>query len=417
MRVRPADVEIGCVFYWLFAACLVVGNAQGADWPNYRGPRHDGVSQETDWNDVWPAGGPRTLWKYNVGIGFSSCAVANNRLFTLGNVDGKESLFCLDATSGELLWKHTYDCDLDDRFFEGGPTSTPTVNEEFVYSFSRPGELTCLESSTGVIRWSKDVPRLADIRIPGWGFSSSPLIHADKLVLNAGESGVALNKRTGDLVWKSGDAEAGYMTPLPFSMNGVDYALIASGKFYQCVELNSGIVVWKHRWLTTYGCNAASPIVFGSKAFLSSGYGRGAALLNMRTNSYEVIWQNKEMQNQLNSSVLLDGYLYGFDGDEGGEMTLKCLEFETGKVAWSEGGFGSGSLLAANGKIIVLSQQGELIVAPASSSGFLPTSRTKVLEGKCWTVPVLSNGRIYCRNAAGDLVCMDLHSPKSGNPK
>ena len=380
------------------------------DWPNYRGPNHNGISAESRWTDHFSDGGPRIAWRSNVGVGFSSVAISDGLVFTLGNSDDQESLFCIDSQTGKNLWKHSYECSLDDRFFEGGPTSTPTVDSEKVYSMSRQGDLFCFDKRSGKIIWSKNVRAETDVRVPGWGFASSPVIHGDRLILGVGEAGLALDKHNGEVIWKSGAGEAGYMTPLPFQLGNRWFALIASGKFYQCVDLENGLVVWRHRWLTTYGCNAASPIVVGSQAFFSSGYGRGAVLVDLSEDSCKVVWSNKEMQNQLNSSLLLDGMIYGFDGDEGGDVQLKCMEFATGAEKWSLGGLGSGSLTAANNRLIVLSQSGELVIAPATPEGFALTSRAKVLDGKCWTAPVLCNGFIYCRNAAGDIVCLDVQT-------
>ena len=240
------------------------------DWPNYRGPNHNGISAESRWTDHFSDGGPRIAWRSNVGVGFSSVAISDGLVFTLGNSDDQESLFCIDSQTGKNLWKHSYECSLDDRFFEGGPTSTPTVDGEKVYSLSRQGDLFCFDKRSGKIIWSKNVRAETDVRVPGWGFASSPVIHGDRLILGVGEAGLALDKHNGDVIWKSGVGEAGYMTPLPFQLGNRWFALIASGKFYQCVDLENGLVVWRHRWLTTYGCNAASPIVVGSQAFFSS---------------------------------------------------------------------------------------------------------------------------------------------------
>ena len=405
--------------------------ASAEDWPVYRGPDRNGISKEKDWSDQWPASGPTIAWRSKVGIGFSSVTIANGKLYTLGYTDDHESVLCLDAKTGQAIWKHDYEAPLEDRFFEGGPTSTPTIDGERLYSLSRQGELYCFEASSGKIIWAKNIQQEVGSRIPGWGFAASPVVHQEKLILGVGESGLAVDKMTGALLWKSGDGEAGYMTPLPFEINHQWHAMIASGKFYHCVDLSTGKVAWKHRWLTTYGCNAAAPIVSNNRVFLSSGYGRGSTLLEFNQESYKVLWSNKEMQNQFNSSLLIDGHLYGFDGDEkGGEegeagtgesseerlneadrVQLKCIDFETGKPRWSISGLGSGSLMAANDRLIVLSQSGELCIAPVSTMGFRPTARAKVLDGKCWTVPVLCNSLIYCRNASGDLVCIDVHSP------
>ena len=382
--------------------------AMAEDWPNWRGPARNGISTEKQWQHTWPADGPAILWKATVGVGFSSVTVADGRLYTMGNSDEHDTVYCCDARTGTIIWKHTYECPLDNRFFEGGPTSTPTVEKDRVYSLSRQGDLYCLDARTGQIHWSKNVQQEADVRIPGWGFASSPMIHNDQLILNVGESGLAVDKISGNVVWKSGDGEAGYMTPHRLKIGDRWFALIASGKFYQCVDLESGKVVWKHRWLTTNGCNAADPIVHQNQVFISSGYGRGAALLAFTDTTAKVLWNNIEMQNQLNSSVLVDGHIYGFDGDEGGEVQLKCLEFSSGEVRWNYPGLGAGSLMVADNQLIILSEAGELSIAPVSNTLFAPTAKAKILDGKCWTVPVLSNGMIYCRNAAGEIACVNV---------
>ena len=397
---------------WVLLLLLVLWrsptSALGEDWPNWRGPARAGISAEKHWKHTWPAEGPSILWKANVGIGFSSLSVADGRLYTMGNSEDQDTVFCLDAKSGEVLWKHTRDCPLDDRFFEGGPTSTPTVEGDRVYTLSRQGDLLCFESRTGKIHWSKNVHQEAEVRIPGWGFSSSPMIHQDRLILNVGEAGLAINKLTGDLIWKSGDGEAGYMTPYRLKIGERWFAMIASGKFYQCVDLETGAVAWKHRWLTTNGCNAADPIVNGKEVFISSGYGRGAALLSFTETGAKAVWANTEMQNQLNSSVLVDGHIYGFDGDAGGEVQLKCLTLSSGEVRWSYPGLGAGSLFVADNHLIVLSESGELSIAPVSNESFSPIAKAKILDGKCWTVPVLCNGLIYCRNASGEIACVNV---------
>jgi outer membrane protein assembly factor BamB len=378
------------------------------DWLTRRGPTSNGLSKESKWTNQWPESGPPIRWRANVGTGFSSVTTQGNRLFTLGNVDNQESIHCLDTQTGKSIWQHTYECAIDDRFFEGGPTSTPTIDGDCLYSLSRQGDLICCNAETGKVVWSKNVAVETSARVPGWGFSSSPVVLHQHLLLGVGDAGLLLNKADGEILWQSGKGEAGYMTPQVVPIDGRPHALIASGKFFQCVDLESGAVKWKHRWLTTYGCNAADPIVLQNRVFISSGYGRGATVLEFNASESKVVWANKEMQNQLNSSVLIEGCVFGFDGNEDGEVLLKCLEFATGKALWSTPGLGSGSLMAADGKLIVLSENGELLIAPASSTEFNPTARAQVLDGKCWTVPVLSNQSIYCRSAAGDLVCVDV---------
>jgi outer membrane protein assembly factor BamB len=382
--------------------------AAAEDWPCWRGPQRNGISQEKGWLDQWPKDGPPVAWKGAVGVGFSSVAVSQGRLYTMGHKEGKDTVSCLDAVSGKPVWSHSYEAALGDLNFEGGPAATPTVHDGAVYTLSRWGDLFCFDAVKGQVRWSRNLAKEDNARAPTWGFSGSPLVHDKLLLLNVGKTGMALEKDTGKLVWTSADEEAGYSTPIPFQRGKEWFALVSSGAGFSAVNVATGKALWEYRWLTRYGVNSADPILTGDQVFISSGYNKGCALLKMGDGEPKEVWKNKSMRNQFNSSVLLDGFLYGIDGDTTTTTAFRCVDLKTGEVRWSKDGIGSGSVTAADGKLIVLSDEGELLVGPASSKGFTPTARAKVLDGKCWTVPVLANGRIYCRNAAGDLVCLDV---------
>lgn len=393
-----------CSFAVSFVACAAIAD----DWPKWRGADRSGVSNETDWASAdWPKDGPAILWRASVGTGFSSIVVADGRLLTLGNQDDVDTLHCLDAGTGESKWTFEYPAPLDDRYFEGGPTSTPTIDGDRVYILSRAGDLACLETASGKTVWTKSLPSDHGVEIPGWGFAGSPVVIDKHLYLSVGQSGMKLDKATGEVVWQS-EGEAGYMTPLMIDVDGRAVLVVASGKFYQGVDPESGDVLWRKRWLTNFGCNAADPIFFDRRLFISSGYNRGSTLLDLGVETPEAIWETKDFQNQWSSSVLMEGFLYGVDGNDTGDRFLKCLDARSGEVKWSETGYGSASLIAAAGQLIVLSDSGELVVAPASSEKFVPTARAKILTGKCWTMPVLSRALLYARNAVGDLVCVDL---------
>jgi outer membrane protein assembly factor BamB len=393
---------------------LFVGAVEAGDWPRWRGPDFDGVSRETGWSASWRAGGPTVSWRSSVGTGFSSFAVADGRLYTMGNRDDTDTVYCLDAATGKLNWKHAYACPLDDKLFEGGPTATPTVAGGRVYTLSRRGDLFAFDAASGEVKWSVNLHDATGVRMPGWGFASSPLVHGGLVVVNAGEAGTAVEQDTGKVAWASGDADAGYTSPVPYQRDGKWCAAFASGKYYLGVQIATGKVLWQYRWLTRYSVNAADPIIHGDRVFISSGYNKGDALLKLTGGGEpELVWKNKHLRNKLNGSVLIDGYLYGFDGEEDADASLNCVVLDTGELRWSEKGKGFGSVTVAAGKLIVLTAKGELIVAPASPDGFKPVARAKVLDGKCWTVPVLANGRIYCRNAAGDIVCLDVKAGAS----
>jgi outer membrane protein assembly factor BamB len=399
-----------CVLSFFLIAFLFIPavRSQAEDWAKWRGPSGDGISQETNWTSDWPPAGPAVIWRGSVGTGLSAISISQGRMFTMGNADNVDTVFCLDAETGAERWRHSYASPLDARFFDGGPTATPTVDGDHVYTLGRQGQLFCVSAKSGKIKWSTNIQEATGARIPGWGFGGSPVVHGDMLLLNVGDAGAAVKKATGELIWKTGDRQAGYTTPLLHTVTGKTTMFLASGKFYSRVNAQTGKVLWQHRWLTRFGANGADPILAGEHLFISSGYNRGCALLDLKEAVPRVVWSNKDMQNQFSSCVLIDGFLYGIDGDTGTERALKCMELLTGEVKWSVDGLGSGSLIAAGGRLIILSEDGVLVIARAVPSAFKELARFQVLDGRCWTMPVLANGRIFCRTANGDVVCVNV---------
>lgn len=381
--------------------------ARGEDWYRWRGPNHDGISLESGWSNQWPGGKPKIAWRQSVGIGFSSIVVRGDNAFTIGHQDGQDVIVCLSVSDGSELWRYGYEAALDDRDFEGGPASTPTIDGDRLYVLSRGGELFCLDCATGEVVWRLQIADAAEVRLPGWGFSGSPVVVGDQLLVNVGESGAALNKHDGTLLWSSADRESGYATPMLIADSQPTTAIFASSRAYIGVDIRSGEKLWSERWLTSFNCNAADPILRGDRMFLSSGYNRGGALYQFIEGQPQLVWKTKEMQNQLHSSILFEGHLYGIDGDMDAGANLKCLNWETGEVVWSVDDLSPGGLSMADGKLILITQSGELIIAPATPEGWNPIARGQVIEGKSRTVPVLSGGRIYCRNVQGDVVCID----------
>ena len=377
--------------------------AGGMDWPCWRGPDRNGVSRETGWQTQWPAGGPKQLWQASVGTGFSSFSVSLGRVYTMGNTSNTDWVFCLEASTGKVVWQQSYPCPLDPKNFEGGPCATPTVADGRVYTFSRKGDLFCLDAEKGRVIWSKNLNRELGLEIPKWGCASSALVEERQVVLNMGSAGVALDRESGKVIWVSAKSAGAYATPVPLKIGRDQCFAILSRQSLVVVKAAGGQALWSYPWKTDYDVNAADPIVAGDKVFISSGYNHGGALLKVDGQTPEKVWENKNLRNHFNSCVLWQGYLYGPD-DSG----LRCVAFDTGDLKWSYPEFGKGSLMVADGKLVGLSEKGELIIAEATPAEFKPISRAQVLHGKCWTTPVLSDGHIYCRNAAGDVVCLDV---------
>ena len=391
-------------------ASLAVGvrMAAGADWPNYRGPNHDGISRETDWQSRWGDAGPAVLWKNSIGVGFSTTAVANGRGYTMGNTardNTTDIVFCFDAETGKEIWRHSYPCPLLPNSYEGGTLSTPTVDNGKVYTLSKIGNLFCLDAVTGKVIWQKQLNKDLGFVLPTWHFASSAVIAGDMLILNMGSAGLALNKNTGQIVWQNGKGKCGYATPVPFEMDGQPCLAIMSEVTLFAVKQADGRQLWQCPWKTMYEINAADPVVIGNQMLITSGYKHGCALLEVNTAGAKKLWENKAMSMQINCPILRDGYAYGFD-----ENVFKCVKLDDGEEQWRDRGLGKGSLMmSADGRLVIMSEKGELVIARADPQKFDVLARAQILpKTKCWTSPVLANGRIYARNAAGNFACVDV---------
>lgn len=390
-------------------ACSCLVASKGADWPRFRGPNLDGVLTETNWFKPWPGEGPKVLWRASVGTGFASLAISRGRLYTLGNSNETDTVFCFDAATGALRWPHAYPAPLDAKSYEGGPSATPTVDGERVFTLSKRGRLLCLDTDSGRMIWEKNLAQELGLQINEWGFAGSPLADDHLLILNVGSAGTAVEKATGKVLWSNGSNTAGYASPVPFTLDGRRSVAIFAAKHLVAVEATTGRELWRYPWETGWDNNNADPIVSGNQIFIST-YDRGCALLKIEANRPEAVYQNENMHTHMSACVKQGGYLYGMNGREGRGRPndFRCIDFATGEVRWKTAGLGVGSLIAADGKLIILSETGELVIAEASPEGFKPLARAQVLGGRCWTPPALAQGRIYCRNAKGALVCLEI---------
>ena len=403
-----------CLFAVLLVAILASSvfaiAATSASWPNWMGPKRDGISLEKGWSVNWPEDGLRVSWSRDIGIGFSSISIAEGRLFTMGHVDGEEIVWALAAGTGEVLWSHRYPCELNDNLHDGGPAATPTIDGDRVYTLGKEGQLFCFQAATGEVLWKKQLPTDLDVPLPEWGFSGSAVILGDQLLLEVGRV-VSIHKRTGEVTWQTEKHEAGYgsvaLIALPHQPRCLA-TLDCDG--LRIVQLETGKEVAFHEWKSPFRTNATTPIVSGNRIFISSAYNVGCGLFEFDGTSLREIYANRKMRNHFNNCILLDGYLYGFDGNSnlGRVVHLTCMNFSTGEVAWQQAGFGCGSLMVANGQLLILSDRGTLVLAKATPDKFEEITRSTFLKDRCWTVPVLLDRHIYGRNALGKLKCVEL---------
>ncbi len=322
---------------------------------------------------------------------------------------GTDVVHCLDVDSGKTIWTHRYPCLLVDRLHEGGPAATPTLDDNHCYTVSKEGHLFCLAADTGKVIWQRRFSDDLGVPMPQWGFACSPLVWKNLVIVDGGRI-AAYDKHNGQLVWKTRPFQPGYGSAISWQVGDRTLIAVLNNEALVLVQADTGKEIAEFAWETDYLTTAATPLVADNRIFISSGYNCGCALLQLDGDKLNIVYENRNMRNHFNSSVLWQGHLYGFDGNSHSRrtVTLNCMNFDTGELLWEERGLGCGSLMLAGGILVVLSDRGELVTAPANPEQFTELARAPILNGRCWTVPVLAGGRLFARNAQGDLVCVDL---------
>jgi outer membrane protein assembly factor BamB len=384
-------------------ALVLLVDVRASDWPQWRGLNRNGFSSE---KINWPADGPKPIWRAQVGTGFSSISVSRGRVYTMGNRDEKDTIWCLDATSGKQIWEHTYAAALNPQYYEGGPGSTPTVHEGKVFTISKWGDVFCLDAEKGKVIWEHHL-REDGIHTNRWGFAGSPLIWKDLVILNAGSRGIALDSATGRIAWMNGTNSAGYASPVLFKSGDKEAVLIFAAKHLVALDPKTGSEFWRFPFETGYDTNNTDPLVHDDTIFISS-YSHGCALLRIKDGKPEAVYDTKVLLNNLSPGILIGDYLYVFNGEAKMKTDFRCIHLPTGELKWQREDPSFGSVIQASGKLIILSEKGELLLAEPSASELKIIARSQVLGGLCWTPPSLADGRLFVRNAKGDLVCLGL---------
>jgi outer membrane protein assembly factor BamB len=389
----------------LFAVSLVWAD----DWPQWRGPNRDGISKETGLMKTWPATGPKVIWRATLGSGYSSISISQGRVFTMASIGTNEFAFAFDEATGKELWRFRTDATYQSGQGDG-PRSTPTVDGNWVYVLGAQGKFYALNAKDGKPIWSHDLISEFGSEIPGWGMSTSPLIEKDLVLLDlggrTGHSIGAFNKKSGSMVWKTHTDKQGYSSPIAVTASGQRQLLFFTGTSLVSVS-PTGNVNWKYPWRTSYYANIATPIFIApDKVYISSAYDTGAAVLKLvgdkNKASFQELWKSKISQNHFSSSILYDNYIYGFDNS-----ILQCIEASTGTEKWKQSGFGKGSLILADGRLIMLGERGQLAMVAPTPVAYKEISQVQAIDGKTWTAPALANGKLYVRNDK-QLICMDL---------
>ncbi len=396
--------------YYLAGAVLSAKAAEHstAEWAQWRGPNRDGISSETGFLKNWPKEGPKVLWHIPFGDGYSGISIAQGKVYTMSAEGDAEFVICLDASNGEEIWRFRSGT----KFTESrgdGPRSMPTVDGDSVFALGAEGKLYALNAHDGTKLWSHNFVEEFDSKIPTWGFSSSPLVEGNLVLVEAGgkdeKSIAAFEKKSGDVVWTTHTDAVGYSSPISIDFGGVRQIIFLTSKTLLSIAPENGHIYWKYAW--PEGINIATPIFIpDDKIFISASYDKGAVLLKMTADDdgigIEEVWKSRVMKNHFNSSVLQGDYLYGFDN-----AILTCIEVNTGEEQWQQRGFEKGSLLLADGYLIILGEKGKLALVEANPSEYKEKALFQLFDDKCWTVPTLAGGRLYLRNQK-EMVCLDL---------
>ncbi|MCB9767932.1 MAG: PQQ-binding-like beta-propeller repeat protein [Candidatus Omnitrophica bacterium] len=394
---------------WAIIGILVQASSAG-EWPTFLGPNRNGVVEDAKWNPTFPKDGPKILWRARVGTGFSAISVSDGRALVAGNNEGEDTLYCFNAETGKEIWRLSYPCPILDRNHEGGPAAAVTIDGDRIYHLSRQGEIRCIEAESGSIVWEKNLPKEYEIPFPNYAFSATPLIEGTWVIVDVGTV-FALNKTNGEVVWKSEPYMAGYGSPIAFTVKDQRILAVLNAPGLTLFDMKTGVTLSQREWHTYDNCNTTTPTLVGNDhIFISTGYNRGCSLFDVSDpTEIRTVYENGNMNNHFANSILVNGYLYGFDGQmHKGPVPLKCLNAETGENVWQTERVLNGALIVANETMIILTENGELVTAKASPDGYDEISRSQVLGRKAWTMPVLAEGKIYCRNARGDVVCVSV---------
>jgi outer membrane protein assembly factor BamB len=401
---------------WGIAFAFIVPAAAG-DWPQWRGPKRDGISTETGLLKTWPSKGPPLAWKANgLGPGYSSVAVVQGRIFTMGDGADSSSVRALDL-NGKPLWTAKLGKPGGGDGYPG-PRGTPTIDGELVFAIGQYGDLVCVEAATGKEHWRKNLEKdFGGRMMSGWGYSESPLVDGDKLVCTPGGAKgtiVALNKTTGETIWQSKEFTdtAAYASLISSDLGGKHQYIQLTGASVAGVAAENGQLLWKAQ---RRGSTAviATPIAWENYVYVTSSYGIGCNLFKVTVAGSEFkaeeVYENKVMANHHGGVVSVGNHVYGYSGDK----AWICQEFKTGKMVWEEKGkLGKGSLVYADGHLYLRSEGGKGTVAlvEATPSGYKEKGRFDQpgrSDKNSWPHPVIADGKLYLRDQ-DLLLCYDV---------
>jgi outer membrane protein assembly factor BamB len=393
------------------AGSAKAGVGPTAYWTDFRGPKRNGEYREGLLRLDWPAGGLAPIWKQPVGAGYASFVIARNRAFTIEQRGANEVVAAYDVASGRELWTSVWAAEFRESMGGDGPRATPTWFDGRVFALGATGELRALDEASGKVIWRTNILADAGANNLPWGMSAAPLVVGDGVVVLPGgspnQSVVSYDRATGKKLWSTlGDRQA-YSSPMLVTLLGVPQIVFFSASRLVGLSLDGSKELWAYPWPVMNGINASQPMAIGdNRVFLSSSYGAGAAVIELSRDadrfSVREVWRNTRMKNRFSSSVLHEGVIYGLD-----ESILAAIDAGTGELKWKGGRYGYGQVLLADGRLIVLTENGDLALVRATPERHEELTRFHVLDGKTWNVPAIAGGFLLVRNLA-EMAAFDL---------
>ena len=414
-RARPAAALTTAALAAI--AAISTAAAVAADWPQYLGPERNGVYTGPALADVWPAAGPRVVWRQTVGQGFSGPVVAQGRVVIFHRLGNQEVVDALDPRTGASQWRYQYPTSYRDDFgFDEGPRAVPVVADGVIYTYGAEGQLHAIDLATGKKIWSVGAMERFGVPKGFFGAAGSPLVDGGRVLANVGgqKAGiVAFDAKGGKVLWTATDDQASYSSGMVATFGSRRYALFLTRGALVGLDPATGDVAFRRPWRarSAASVNVATPLVVGDLIFVSSEYGPGAGMFRLEGSNLVELWTSDEvLSNHYATSVHHQGILYGFHGRQEFGPSFRAVEMKTGKVRWSEERFRAGSVTLAGDRLLIAREGGEMLLAPASPEAFKPLARAQVLPATVRAYPAIADGFVYLRND-DTLVCLDLRRP------
>jgi outer membrane protein assembly factor BamB len=407
-----AGLKDSLIINWLLFSSLflAVGDAgaQTPAWPQWGGPDRNFKSQARGLASSWPATGPRQLWSRPLGEGYSAIVAEGDRLFTMYRQGDKEVVIALDAATGKTVWEYSYDA----PFLQGmdmgngpGPHSTPLVTGGLVFAAGVTSKFHCLDRQTGKVVWSRDLWKEFKGTLIDTGYCCSPIAYQDTVILTVGGAGqavVAFKQKDGAVAWKKQDFANAPSSPVIINVNGQDQLVVFMAPGVSGLNPGNGELLWTYPHTTRWDLNISTP-VWGEDnlLFISSAYGVGSRVLELaragNQTTVKEVWFNNRVRVHKDNAIRVGDYIYASSGDFGPAF-FTAVEARTGKVAWQDRGFAKASFLYADGKFIILDEDGHLALATASPAGLKIHAKVELLKSNAWTAPTLAGTRLYIRD-------------------